>query len=113
MKLFELVNSLSLEVKTPGIDLTRNVTGGYVSDLLSDVIGNAKDGFVWVTLQSHINIVAVASLKGLSGIILVNKRVPAEDTLRKASEENIPIMTSPLTAFELVGRLYSLGLRCR
>lgn len=113
MKLLDIVNSLSLEIRTPGADLSRDVTGGYVSDLLSDVIGNARDGSVWVTLQSHLNIVAVASLKGLSGIILVNNRVPEEDTLRKASEEGVPIMTSPLSAFELVGRLYSLGLRCR
>jgi len=113
MKLQEIVNSLSLDVKTPGMDLNREVAGGYASDLLSDVIGNAKEGSIWITLQVHLNIVAVASLKGLSGIILVNNRVPDEDTLKKASEEKIPIMTSPLSAFELVGRLYSLGLRCQ
>lgn len=113
MKLQELVEKLSLEVKTPGIDLSREVTGGYVSDLLSDVIGNSKEGFIWITLQIHLNIVAVASLKGLSGIILVNNRMPEQDTLKKASEENIPIMTSSLPTFELVGRLYTLGLRCQ
>lgn len=113
MKLLEIVDSLSLDVKTPAIDLNREVTGGYASDLLSDVIGNAKEGFVWITLQIHLNIVAVASLKGLAGIILVNNRVPGEDTLKKATEENIPIMTSPLPAFELAGRLYTLGLRCQ
>jgi hypothetical protein len=113
MKLFELVEQLSLEVKTPGTDLTREVTGGYVSDMLSDVIANAEAGFVWVTFQSHLNIIAVASLKKLSGVILVNSRVPEAETLKKASQENIPVMTSPLPAFELVGRLYTLGLRCR
>jgi len=113
MKLQEIIDNLSLNVKTPGIDLNREVTGGYASDLLSDVMGNSKEGFVWITLQVHLNIVAVASLKGLSGIILVNNRVPDEDTLKKASEENIPIMISSLPAFELVGRLYTLGLRCQ
>jgi len=113
MKLCDLIETLSLEVKTPGADLTREVTSGYVSDMLSDVIANAKAGSVWVTFQSHLNIVAVASLKGISGIILVSNRVPADDTLKKASMENIPIMTSSLSAFELVGRLYTLGLRCR
>ncbi len=113
MKLKDLVENLSLEVKTPGADLEREVTGGYVSDLLSDVLGNAQEGFVWITLQVHLNIVAVASLKGLSGIILVNNRTPGEDTLKKAREEKIPIMTTPLPTFELVGRLYALGLRCR
>ncbi len=113
MKLSDLIEQLSLEVKTADTDLTREVTGGYVSDMLSDVIANAKEGAVWVTFQSHLNIVAVASLKGISGIILVNDRVPALETIRKAAAENIPIMTSSLTAFDLVGKLYALGLRCR
>ncbi|NJD55821.1 MAG: serine kinase [Nitrospirae bacterium] len=113
MNLQEIVNGLSLEVKTPSLSIDRDVTGGYVSDLLSDVMGNAAEGSVWVTLQIHLNIVAVASLKGLSGIILVNNRIPDTDTLKRAVEEDIPIMTSPLSTFELVGRLYALGLRCR
>jgi len=113
MKLQEIIDSLPLKVETPSADLGKEVTGAYVSDMLSDVMGNAKDGFVWITLQIHLNIVAVASLKGLAGIILVNSRVPSEDTLKKAIEENIPIMSSPLPSFELVGRLYNLGLRCR
>lgn len=113
MKLQEIINSLSLEVKTEGVDLNRKVTGGYVSDLLSDVMGNADEGNIWITLQLHINIVAVASLKGLSAILLVNNRVPDIDTLQKAKSEKIPILTSPLSAFELAGRLYALGVRCQ
>ena len=113
MDLQEIVERLSLEVKTPELDLKRDVTGGYVSDLLSDVIGNTHQGNVWITLQIHLNIVAVATLKELSGIILVNNRKPDADTLKRAVAENIPIMTSSLPTFELVGRLYALGLRCR
>lgn len=113
MKLQEIVDSLSLEVKTASSKLTNEVTGGYVSDLLSDVMGNSKDGHVWITLQTHQNIVAVAMLKELSGIILVNNRAPDADTLKKAEEEGIPIMVSSLPAFEIAGILYNLGLRCR
>ncbi|MEW6001094.1 MAG: serine kinase [Nitrospirota bacterium] len=113
MKLQELIDILSLEVKTTSSNLTREVTGGYVSDLLSDVIANSKEGNIWITLQTHQNIVAVAALRDLSGIILVNKRNPDADTLKKAEEEGIPIMVSSLPAFELVGRLYTLGLRCQ
>jgi len=58
-----------------------------------------------------VNIVAVASMKELSGIVLVNGREPDEDTLEKAEAEGIPIMVSGLPAFELIGRLYGLGLR--
>ena len=113
MKLQEIISSIPLTVVTPSADLNREVSGAYVSDMLSDVMGNAKEGFLWITIQVHLNIIAVASLKNLSGIILVNGRVPAEDTLKKATAEKIPILTTPLPAFDLVGMLYSLGLRCR
>ena len=113
MILQQLVDALSLEVITQGADLTNVVTGGYVSDMISDVIGNAKGGHIWITFQVHLNIVAAASLKNLAGIILVNNRTPDKDTLAKASEEHVPIMNTPLPAFEIVGRLYDLGLRCQ
>ena len=113
MILQQLVDSLSLEVITQGTDLTKAVTGGYVSDMISDVIGNAGEGYVWITFQIHLNIVAAASLKNLAGIILVNNRTPDKETLARASEEQVAIMSSPLPAFEIVGRLYDLGLRCR
>lgn len=111
MKLQEIVDKLSLNVLTASSNLTREVTGGYVSDLLSDVIANSKEGNIWITLQTHQNIVAVATLKELSGIILVNNRNPDPETLKKAEEEGIPIMVSPLPAFELIGKLYNIGLR--
>lgn len=88
--------------------MTQEVTGGYVSDLLSDVIANAKAGNLWVTLQVHPNIVAVASLKELSGIVLVNSRQPEVETLDRANEEGIPILTTERRTFDLVGELYKL-----
>ena len=112
MKLYEIVDTLSLEVKTASSHLTKEVTGGYVSDLLSDVMANSKEGNIWITIQTHQNIVAVATLKELAGIILANNRTPDADTLKRAEEAGIPIMRSPLPAFELAGRLYTLGIRC-
>ena len=113
MKISEIVKGLSLEVKSADVNLEKEVTGGYVSDLLSDVIANCKEGNIWITLQTHQNIIAVAVLRELSGIILVNGKSPDADTLKKANEEGIPLMASSLPAFEIVGRLYNLGLRCR
>ena len=113
MKLEEISERLNLEVKSASGKLDNEVTGGYVSDLLSDVIANAKEGDIWITLQVHENIVAVASLNELAGIVLINERKPYEDTLIKAEKENIPILLSKLSAFELVGRLYELGIRGR
>ena len=111
MKLADLVDQLNLEVRSAPNRLDQEVTGGYASDLLSDVIANSREGNVWVTLQIHQNIVAVASMKDLAGIILVSGREPEEDTVGKAEKESIPVMVTRLPAFELVGRLYGLGVR--
>jgi len=109
--LADLVEKLGLEVRSARGNLGIEVTGGYASDLLSDVIANSRKGNVWVTLQVHQNVVAVATMKDLAGIILVRGREPEEDTVQKAETENIPVMISRLPTFELVGRLYNLGLR--
>lgn len=113
MNLNEIAQKLALEVRAGESALKSEVRGGYASDLLSNVIAHAKEGDIWVTLQTHQNIVAVASMKGLAGIVLVNGREPEADTLQKAREENIALLVSELPAFELIGRLYNLGLRAR
>jgi hypothetical protein len=110
MILKDIVNQLGLEVRAGADALGAEVRGGYASDLLSDVIAHAAEGDLWVTLQTHLNIVAVASLKGLAGIVLVNGREPDVDALQKAREEDIVLLVSTLPAFELAGRLYDLGL---
>ena len=108
MKLKEIVEKLGLEVRGVFKDIEGDINKGYVSDLLSDVLANSEENDLWVTLQIHPNIVAVASIKGLSGIVIINGREPAEETIKKAEEEKIPIMVSQLTSYELVGRLYAL-----
>lgn len=108
MKLKEIVDKLELNVFTPGISLDIDVTSGYTSDLLSDVMGNSKKGQVWITLQIHQNIIAVAKLKELAGIILVNNRKPEETTLDKAKEEQVPLMSSADTTFNISGKLFQL-----
>lgn len=110
MKLKEIIKELALKVVTASGNLDKEVNSGYASDLLSDVIANSKSGDIWITLQVHQNIVAVASMKNLAGIILVNSREPEKDTIKKADEENIPIMVSGLSAFEVIGKLYALGI---
>jgi len=91
----------------------REIQGGYSSDLLSDVMGNSHEGDLWITLQKHLNIVAVAQLNGLSGIVLVNGRKPDADTVARAEELGIPIVSTSLQAFDIAGKLYTLGIRGR
>lgn len=111
MKLADLVDRMDLEVRSARQGLGDEVTGGYMSDLLSDVLANSSDGNLWITLQRHQNIVAVASMKQLVGIVLVGGREPEEETVEKAEAANLPILVSELPAFELAGRLYTLGVR--
>lgn len=108
MKLKDIVERLELNVLTAKEKLDQDVTGGYTSDLLSDVIANSDEGNIWITLQTHQNIIAVAKLKDLSGIIIVNNREPDEETLKKAKEEKVPLMITKETAFETSGKLYML-----
>ena len=110
MTLNEIAGKLDLEIKGGDSAMTSEVRGGYASDLISDVIAHGQEGDLWVTLQTHQNTVAVASMKALAGIVLVNGREPEPDTLQKAREENVPLLVSALPAFELIGRLYGMGL---
>lgn len=111
MDLKALIKEFGLKVMAGAAHLDRDVKGGYASDLLSDVLAHGGEGSIWVTLHIHHNIVAVASHKGLAGIILVQGRQPDQDTIAKAEKEEIPVMVSDLPAFELVGRLYKAGIR--
>lgn len=108
MKIAEIVSKLDLTVISGINGLEREVTGGYVSDLLSDVIGNAREGNLWITLQTHQNIMAVASLKDLAAVIIVKGSMPESDTIRKSNEENIPILSSKQDTFTVSGMLFEL-----
>ncbi len=111
MTIAEVAEALSLSVRAAGGRLETEVTGGYASDLLSCVMAKARQGNVWVTLQSHINIVAVAALLQLSGIIVTEGMVPDAATLDKAEVEGIPILTTPSTTFTVVAKLAQLGIK--
>jgi DRTGG domain len=103
-----IVKALNLKIRSGEDKLKTEIQGGYTGDLLSDVMGNSKEGDIWITRQVHQNIVAVASLKEHAGIILVQDCEPAKDTLEKAIKEGVPIMISDLSAFEVTGRIYDL-----
>ncbi len=92
MTVSDIVNFFGLKIRTGENQLNEEVTGGYASDLLSDVIAHSRKGNIWVTIQTHPNIVAVATMKELAGIILTGGREPDSDTLQKAEEEGIPIL---------------------
>lgn len=108
MKVKELVEKLGLKILSGKNGLEREIDGCYISDLLSDVMGNADAGNIWITLQTHKNVMAVASLKELSCIILVKNLEANEDTLKQSDEEEIPILQTSMTTYEIAGRVYNL-----
>ena len=110
MTLEELSHQISLEVKTAPGKLNVEVTGGYASDLLSCVMAKAQEGNVWVTLQAHPNIVAVASLLNLAGIVVTEGMALDGATVEKANDEGIPILTTQRSTFTVVGKLSELGV---
>jgi hypothetical protein len=108
MDVQSIVKELDLSVKCRPDRLGAEVTGGFAGDLLSDVMANSAAGHLWITRQTHQNIIAVAALKDHAGIIIVQGAEPETNTIDKAVAEGIPVMVSPLQAFELVGRIYRL-----
>jgi len=108
MKVSELIEKLGLTVYTGAVGVEREIAGGYTSDLLSDVMGNAKEGNVWITLQNHMNVIAIASLKELACIILVKGITPAPEIIEKAIAEEIPVLGSNENTFNLNGKIYAL-----
>jgi hypothetical protein len=102
----EVAGKLGLKVLAEGRE--QEVTGGYVSDLLSDVIANAEEGCLWITVQRHLNIVAVAQLKKLAGIVLSRGSEPEAPVRDRAEKEGLFILSSPDDSFTIAGKLYAL-----
>ncbi len=108
MKVKELVEKLNLKVLSGEKGLDREIDGCYISDLLSDVMGNAMEGNIWITLQTHKNVMAVASLKEMSCIILVKNLVPNDETIEQSNDEDLPILQTSLPTYEIAGLVYNL-----
>ena len=113
MKLRDIAEELGLKNLTPEIHIkeTFEVRSGHVSDLLSDVLAHAPSGGVLVTIQAHMNVIAVSVHAGLAAIIFASGMSPDETVRIKAVEEQMPLFSTDATSFEIVGKLYSLGLR--
>jgi hypothetical protein len=113
MNLNAIAEALELKDLTPEVpvDTSREITAGYASDLLSDVLAHAPRGGVLVTIQVHLNVIAVAVHAELAAVVFASDRRPEEAVRRKAVEERIALYVSHEPAFDVAGRLYALGLR--
>ncbi len=105
MKVSELIKKLNLELITSPDFADREVTGCYIGDLLSWVMGKAQQGDAWITIMNNINIVAVASLTDCACIILCEGVSVEDSVIEKANNEEIIILKSDETAYSLALRL--------
>ena len=90
--------------------LANEVASGYVCDLLSWVMARGQQNAAWVTVQTHINVVAVASLHDMACIILPENLLMEEAPLAKADEEGVAVLSSPLSAYEICGIMLKNGI---
>ncbi len=112
MNLQQIIDELGLTSYTTPTDYTEILpTSGYCSDLLSCVMTGAKNKGIWITLQAHANIVAVAALLELSAIIITEGAIPEPATIDKANQENIILLGTSEPNFEVVGKLWTLGIK--
>jgi len=106
----DIASALSLQVVAGADHLGNQVGGGYASDLLSCVMAGAKAGDVWVTLQSHPNVVAVADLLNLAAVVITEGTQPSEETVARANERGVPLLLAQQNTFDTVGCLIALGV---
>lgn len=112
MKLADLATQLGLENLTPEIPSgNMDIQHGYVSDLLSDVLAHAPQGGLLVTVQVHLNVIAVAVHAGLAAIVFAADRRPDDNVQSRAAQEGITLFATRDSAFDVVGRLHELGVR--
>lgn len=110
MKASQVAAILNAEIIAGAEHLEREVTGGYASDLLSCVMAGAQPGNVWLTLQAHINVIAVAVLLDLSAVVITEGVRPDKEVLARAEEKGIPVLLYPRGTFSAVAALAAHGV---
>ena len=113
MNLSQIVTTLGLQALTPAPvkSLESEISRAHSSDLLSDVLANAPSGGVLLTLQVHMNVIAVALHADMAAVIFAGGMEPDEAVKNRAVQENIPLFSSKHSSFDVVGQLYAAGLR--
>lgn len=110
MKIKEVAEELELKAVVEG-NLEKEVTGGHIGDLLSNVMSHAEAGDLWVTIQGHQNVAAIALLTEVAGVVVAEGLTIDEETITKAEDKGINLYRSELSSYELAGQLYELGIK--
>ncbi len=113
MKVSELIGLIDAKNLTPGVAPDKEITCGYACDLLSWVMAHGEEGMAWVTVQTHLNVVAVAALAEMACVVLPEEISMEEESLKKAEAEGLCVLTTPLTTYEVCGRMAAQGVPAR
>jgi hypothetical protein len=112
MTLQEIIAKLNLKVLTTPRDFSAiTPRGGYASDLLSCVMAGAQPDNVWVTLQAHMNVVAVASLREVAAVIITEGAQPEADVIARANEQGVILLSASEPSYEVIGKLWEVGIQ--
>src|SRR5215207_11148537 len=112
MNLQQIIDQLNLTVLTEPLDFASMIpTGGYSSDLLSCVMAGAKKGYLWITLQAHLNIVAIAALNEVAAIIISENAQPDSASIAKANQQGVILLSTSQPTYEINGKLWELGVQ--
>lgn len=112
MNLQSIIDQLQFKILTEPRNFTEIIPrGGYASDLLSCVMAGAKPNNLWVTLQAHLNIVAVAAMLDVAAVIITENAQPDVATINKANEQNVILLSTPKASYEICGALWDMNLR--
>lgn len=110
MKVEELIKKLGMEVIV-GANLDKEIVGGYVGDLLSNVMARAKEGNLWITIQGHQNVIAVALLADVSAVVVVENFEIEEGAIKRAEEKGINLLRTSMTSYKLISKLVKMGIK--
>ncbi len=110
MTIKELIPLIEAVNKTPGADLEKEVQCGYTCDLLSWVMGHGQEGMAWVTVQTHMNVIAVALLSDMACVIMPEDIEMEQESLDKAQNEGMCVLQTSLSGYEICGRMHEAGI---
>ncbi len=110
MKVSELMTLLDAKCVTESANLDAEISCGYSCDLLSWVLAHGKQGMAWCTVQTHVNVIAVSVLMEMACVILVEGVEAEEASLKKAQDEEMPVLVTNKTAYEVCGLMNQAGI---
>lgn len=105
MTIEQMLKETGFKLLSEDADCTREIHGVYCGDLLSWVMGNGQPSQAWITVQAHINAVAVAVLREFSCIIFAENAAVSEEVLARAKEEHLAVIASGLPVYETAVKL--------